>query len=151
MARADIRGRRLRDIREMSRFWDAEDLIRNFEQEMERLERGLGHMVWDTHEHRVTTWLSPLPITPRFHADESDKEIVLRVQLPDVDRDSLRVGVDEKSIELFACSRDPVCRPYHLSLNVQGVLKPDSAEAKMTGDVFEIKVSKIRKRKVEIK
>jgi len=44
-----------------------------------------------------------------------------------------------------------VCRPYHLSLNVQGVLKPDSAEAKMTGDVFEIKVSKIRKRKVEIK
>lgn len=151
MASTDVKGRRLRDIREMSRFWDAEDLIRNFEQEMERFERGLGHMVWDAHEHRVTTWLRPLPVTPRFAIDESDSEVVLRVQLPNVDRDSVRVGVDERSLELFACSRDPACRPYYLSLDVHGSLKPETAEAKVTGELFELRVSKVRKRKVDIK
>jgi len=151
MVRSDLRGRKLRDISELSQFWDAEDFIRNFELEMERLERGLGHMVWDAADRRVTTWLSPLPVTPKFEANESEDEVTLRVHLPDVDKDKVKVGVDSKSIEVFACSRDVACRPYFLSLDIKGTIQPDSAELRLLGDELEVRARKPRRKRLEIR
>lgn len=151
MVRKDLAGKKVKDIEEMSRLWDAEDLLQNLDEEMTRLEHGLGHMIYDIEEHRVTRWLKPLPVTPKFDVDESADEIRLTVTLPDVPKDNVVVNVDRNSIEVFACSDDAVCRPHYLAVDVSGTLDPDSAEATMTGDVFEIKVSKVRKRRLEIK
>lgn len=146
-----MKGRRLKDIADLSQFWDAEDLLRNFEQEVARLEQGLGHMVWDTEERRVTAWLSPLPLTPKFEAKESDKDITLKVQLPNVDKDRIKVGVDNESIEVFACPIDVACRPYYMSLDARGTIKPETASVKLSGDVLEVTVLKVKKKRVDIK
>jgi HSP20 family molecular chaperone IbpA len=151
MVRKDFRGRKVKDLAEIASHLEAEDLIRNFDEEMSRLEHGLGHMVYDLQENRVTTWLRPLPVTPRFDVDESESEFKLKVTLPNISKENVRLNVDKKSVELFACSDDAICRPRYIAIDVAGTLDPDSAKAKMTGDTFELKVSKVRKKRLKIK
>jgi len=151
MVNANPKDKRLKEIADKSRFWDVDDLMRNFDREMAQLEQGLGHMVWDTQEHRVTTFLRPLPITPRFQVFEDDKKFGLKVTLPRVSKEDIRLNVDKSSAELFACSGDSVCRPYYVSVVANGELDPETAEAKLTGDVFEVSISKGKKKRLKIK
>jgi HSP20 family molecular chaperone IbpA len=151
MAKRDLTGKKVKDLEELSRLWEAEDLLRNLDEEMSRMEQGLGHMIYDLQERRVTTWLKPLPVTPKFDVRETEDEFELTVRLPGIPKDNIRVNVDRNGVEVLACSDDAVCRPHYLSVDASGVLDPDSAQATMKGEVFEVKVSKHRKRRLEIK
>ncbi len=151
MAKKDLQGRKISDIVEMSRFWDAEDLLRNFDEEMSNIEQGRGHMIWDFEEHRVTSWAGPLPMTPRFELSETDAEFKLRVFLPEVVRENIRVSVGRNGVQLFACSSDQVCRPHFLEVESKGVLDRDSAKTKMVGNTLEIKVAKAKKTRPKAK
>ncbi len=151
MVKRELGGRKVKDLAEMSRLWDAEDLIRNFDEEMSRLEHGLGHMIFDREQKVVTTWLRPLPVTPRFDVKETDKDLKLTVKLPNIPKDKVRVRVEKDRVEIFACSDDEVCRPHFVAIDSQGMLEPESAKAKMEKGVFEIKVSKARKKRLAIK
>jgi HSP20 family molecular chaperone IbpA len=151
MARKDLAGRKIKEIEEMSRLWDAEDLIRNFDEEMAKLEHGLGHMIIDLHENIVTQWLRPLPVTPRFDIEENEKELKLTVKLPNISKDKVRVSIDNNRVEIFACTEDVVCRPHFIAIDARGTLNPESAKAKMQGEVFEIKIAKARKKRLEVK
>lgn len=141
----------MKEIVDKSRSWDVDDLIRNFDREMAQLERGLGHMVWDVKEHRVTTFLRPLPMTPIFQVFEDEKEFRLKVTLPNVSKEDIRLNVDKSSTELFACSEDAVCRPYYVSVVANGELDPESADAKLVGDEFEVRVTKAKKKRLKVK
>jgi hypothetical protein len=150
MAEKDLTGKKLREIEELSKHWSPEDLIRNLDEEMSRLEHGFGHMIYDREFHRVSAWLRPLPVTPSFDIKESDIEIVLSVKLPNIRKENIHLSVEKNSIELLACSDDAVCRPLYLLVESLSMLDPDSADAKMVGDVIEVKVHKVRKKKVKV-
>lgn len=151
MAKKDLQGRKIREITEMSRYWDAEDMMRNFDEEMVKLERGLGHMIWDLEENMVTSWIGPLPLAPKFEVSENEKEFKLRAVLPNVAKEKIRLNVGRNSVELSACSDDAICRPHYLAVDSSDVLDPDSARAKLTGDVFEVKISKAKKTRLKTK
>ena len=144
-------ARQLREIVERSQYWDVGDMMRNFDRELAQLEHGLGHMVWDMEEHYITSHLRPLPITPSFQISEDGKEFKLIVKLPGVSGHDIRLNVDKSSVEIFACSGDVVCRPYYMSVDVVGELDPESADARLSRDVFEVSVKKTVKRRLEIR
>jgi HSP20 family molecular chaperone IbpA len=151
MDRHTTKDKHLREIVEKSQYWDVEDLMRNFDRELDQLEHGLGHMIWDMKERNVTTRLLPLPVTPNFHVSEDSKEFKLVVRLPGVSKENIELNVDAWSVELLACSGDIVCKPYYISVDAMGELIPDSAEAELSGEVFEVRVKKTVKRRLAIK
>ena len=151
MARRDVAAVKLKDIEEMSRHWSPEDLMRNLDEEMSRLEQGLCHMIYDHDDHRVSACLRPLPATPSFSLEETEDEVRLSVRLPNVSKENVRLDVDKHSIELFACSDDAVCRPHYLSVDVAGLIDPDSTTAEMVGDRVEVRVLKARKKRLKVK
>lgn len=143
--------RHLRDIVEESQYWDAEDLLRNLDEEMQRLEQGMGHMIWDTDERLVTRCLRPLPMTPKFSIKESADDFTLEVDLPNVPEEHMHVNLDRDAVEVFACTDDTVCRPYYVSVESKGPLDPDSASLKLTGSTLHVKVRKAKKRRLTVK
>lgn len=141
----------LKELAERSRFWDVEDLLRNLDLEMERLERGLDHLAWGTDERLLTAPLRPMPVTPRF-VDESTSELAyLKVMLPDMPKENVSVSVEKNWIEVFACKDDVICRPYYLSLEMKENLDPSRADAVLSDGVLVIRVPKMKKRRVEVK
>jgi len=151
MAKKDLVTRNVKELAEKSRYWDVDDMLRNFDEQMAIVEHGLGHMIWDMNESRVTTHLRPMPVTPRFEVFENDKEFTLKATLTNVPKDQIRLNVERNSVELFACTADPVCRPHYLEVDARGTLDPDSVRAKMSGNVLEIKISKVKKKRLKIK
>lgn len=143
--------RTLKELVEESRFWDASDLIRNFDEEFRRLELGLGHTAWDSASRPVSLCMRPLPTVPRFEVSEGRDDFTLRVSLPGVPPENVRVEVDKRAIEVFACSDDVICKPYYVNVESQGSLDPDSGEVSRDGSWFEIRVKKARKRRVEVR
>ncbi len=151
MAEQVRRPRRLKDIVEESQHWQPEDLLRNVDEEMHMLEMGFGHIVLDSSDHIVSKCLRQLPAVPRFRTSEDAESFSLRVFLPNVSPDNVHIDVDRRSVEIFACSDDVVCRPYYVEVETRGALDPDSVDARRDGDWVEIKVMKTKKRKIEIK
>ncbi|HEX9908342.1 MAG TPA: Hsp20/alpha crystallin family protein [Thermoplasmata archaeon] len=145
------RSKRLKDIADLSRQWDAEYMLGNYEEEMLRLEGGLDHMVWDVQERRVTACVKPLPITPRFEVEETEKEFVLKAKLPEISREDIRLRVNTSSVEVLACKNDVVCRPYYVEVESPSVLDPDSADAELSDGVLRVKVRKVRKKRLDIR
>lgn len=145
------RPRRLKDIVEDSQRWQPEDLIRNVDEEMRLLDLGMCHIVLDANDHIVTKCPRPLPVVPRFRVNEDADGFALKVLLPNVSDEQVHVDVDKRGVEIFACSDDPVCRPYYVNLESKGSLDPESVEARRDGNWVEIRVKKAKKRKVEIR
>jgi HSP20 family molecular chaperone IbpA len=143
--------RRLHEMVEDSRYWDAQDLLRNFEEEIERFEHGICHMVWDLESRPVTRCLRPLPITPRFDVSETDDVLRLVVELPEVPPEHVRLDVDTGSVEVLACADEELCRPFYVSVISQGPLDTESAELERVGSTYTIRVKKIKKKRVKIK
>lgn len=141
----------LRELVEESRFWDASDLMRNFDEEFRRVELGLGHMAWDSMNRPVSICMRPLPTVPRFEVSETKEEFSLKVDLPGVPLENVHVEVDRRSVEVFACSDDLICKPYYIDVESQSTLNPDSVEAKREGQWLVIRVRKAKKQKVEVK
>ena len=145
------RTKPLKDIVSESKFWNAEDLLRNLDEEMDRLEQGMEHMIWDIQERAVTRCLRPLPMTPKFGVKEGEKEFALSVDLPDVPQEHMRVNALKDRIEVFACTDDAVCRPYFVSVESHGQLDPDSVALKLTGMTLHVKVKKASKKRLKVK
>jgi len=151
MAEHYRKPRSLRDLVEESRYWDTSDLLRNFEEEMERIEQGLGHTAWDSASRPVSICMRPLPTVPRFETSETKDEFSLRVLLPGAPAGSVHIDVDRRSVEVLACSDDMICKPYYVSVESQGNLDPGSAEASRDGQWFEVRVAKSKKRRLEVR
>lgn len=145
-----FRYRRLRDLVDESRLWDAELMMRNAEEELARLERGLAHMVLGSDEKFVTKLVRPMPLTPSFDVDEDDMEYRLSVRLPGISSESISVDVDQDEVEVFACASGAECRPYYLSVIAGSPLDVQTAEAHLRGDILEVRVRKVRKRLVPV-
>jgi HSP20 family molecular chaperone IbpA len=151
MADSVKRAKPLKDIVRESRYWDAEDLLRNLDEEMERMEQGLCHMAWDQMERPVTRRLRPLPMTPKFEVDERGNEFTISVQLPNVPQENMKVNVLADRVEVLACSEDAICRPYFASVESHDRLDPDSVSLKLTDSTLHVKVKKAKKKRVKIK
>ncbi|MCU0852685.1 MAG: Hsp20/alpha crystallin family protein [Thermoplasmata archaeon] len=143
--------RKLHEMVVESRFWDAQDLLRNFEDEVQKLEHGMGHMIWDLESRPVTKRLRPLPITPRFAVSETDDLFKLVVELPEVPPEHVRLDVDPGSVEVLACTDEDLCRPYYVSVMSQGTLDAESAELERAGTTYTVIVKKVRKKRLKIK
>jgi HSP20 family molecular chaperone IbpA len=152
MAKPDYRRHRhIKEISEESKFWDVDYLIRNLEEEMDRVEHGMSHLVWGPEDRLVTHRMRPMPIIPEHETFTSENEFRVKVNLPNVPRGNIKVNIDRDSVEVLACSDDMVCKPYHIHIGADGVLDPDSAQAHMSETVLEITVRKIKKRRVEVR
>ena len=142
---------RLKELVETSQFWDAEELLRNLDEEMDRLERGLGHMVWDIHGRPVTMCLRPLPVTPKFSLSETDDRLELKVLLPGFEKDSVRLQVDKGGVEVFALKSEEFCRPYYVRVEARSILDPESADASLSEGTLVVKIGKVKKKRLEVR
>lgn len=142
--------RKIQDLVELSRYWHAEDMLRNLQEEMRRMEQGLSHMVWDAQMRRVTQCPNPLPVTPRFETHETDDELMVEVQLGKMPEDNISLRVTPDRVDVYARLDERVCRPYFLSVEVIGPLDPDSAGSKLRDGVLEVTVKKVKKVRVKV-
>jgi HSP20 family molecular chaperone IbpA len=143
--------RGLKEMVEESRFWDAEDLLRNLDAELDRFERGIGHLVWGSDDKAVTMCLRPVPITPDFGVSDTGDELTLKVVLPNVPEEHMRVNVDKDGVEVFACSDDPICKPYYVRANSRTSLDPESVRLRLSDSILQVKVAKAKKKRLEVK
>lgn len=151
---ADLRSRsrrNIKDIVEESKYWDAEQLMQNLDDELERMEHGFSHVVFDMDDRLVTRYLRPMPMTPTFEEDSDEANMKVRVNLQGMHKDHIRVNVDKDSIEIIACSDDQICRPYYLSIESDGILEPETAKAEFNKSVLEVSVAKVKKRRLKVK
>lgn len=148
---AESRNRHLESIVEKSQYWDAEDLLRSLEEEMRRMEQGLGHMIWDEDYRPVTMWPNPLPVTPKFEESIVADEFRVKVFLPGVSEDSIEVGVERDSIEVFARHGERICRPFMAIIDAPTALDPESARAEFHEGVLDITVRELKRHKVKVK
>jgi HSP20 family molecular chaperone IbpA len=149
---ADVvrKSRKMKDLVEDSKYWVASDLIRNLDEEMERAEQGFIHMIWGIDDKPVTRMLRPLPIAPKFRTSETERELSLEVELPNVPEENMRVNVDKSKVEVFGCSDELQCRPYYLGVESREVLDPESVKVRLKGYSLEIKVQKSHKKRVTV-
>lgn len=145
-----FRYRRLRDLVDESRLWDAELMLRNAEEELARFEQGLAHLVMASDEKFVTKPVKPMPVTPSFEVEEDETEYVLRVRLPGIPADSISVDVDPDEVEVFACAEQSEHRPYYLKVRASSTLDVETAEARFGGGSLEVRVRKVWKRLVPV-
>ena len=148
---ANHRRRRVQDIVEESKHWEAEDLLRNLEEEMQRLEQGLGHVMFDAEGLPVTMCVSPLPLAPRFETKELKDEFALRVNLPEVKKEDVRVYVDKDSVEVHAVSSRKICRPFYLSVATPWSVDSDHALVKFENGVLTVRTKRLKKKRVHVK
>ena len=151
MAEVRRKQQRLKEIVETSQHWVVEDLLRNLDEEMDRLEHGMGHLVWGMDNRPVSMCLRPLPATPRFEVKESDDEFDLSVILPGFSKDNIRLDVERDGVEVVPTRPDEFCRPYYVKVGSKGSLDIDVAEASLADGVLSVKVKKARKKKVSVR
>jgi len=152
MADPRSRSRRsIKDIVEESKHWDAEELMQNLDEELERMEHGLSHVVFDMDDRLVTKFLRPMPVAPTFEEESDEANMKVRVSLPGMHKDHVRVNVDKDSIEVIACADDQICRPYYLSIEADGILEPGTANAEFNKGLLEVSVAKVKKRRLKVK
>lgn len=144
------RQHKLKDIVEMSRYWDAEDLLRNLDEEMRRLEQGMGHMIWDLEARPVTRCLNLLPVSPKYETIDSESEFRVKVRLPGVAKEDVNLQVHAGMIELYAPQEEKACRPFYMSIQTPRVLDPETTKTKLQRGVLEIAVRKMRKKRVNV-
>lgn len=148
---ADRRKRRVHDIVEQSKYWNAEDLLRNLEDEMRRLEQGLGHVIFDSEGRPVTMCVSPLPMTPKFETKRDGDEFTVKAHLPGVEKDDLRLAVERDSIVVRGISGKKNCRPYYLSVDTPWSVDSESAQVKFEAGILTVKAKKLKKTRVPVK
>lgn len=136
---------------EESKQWDAEDLIRNIDAELERIEAGMGHQVWASDDQPVSRCVRLLPVTPRFKVKEAPDSFDVKVELPGVPEDLVRVRVDSGGIEVSAHTHDPVCRPYYVNIESRSTLDPDSTRIRHSDSTLEVEVKKVKKKRVNVR
>ncbi len=150
MAEAERKHQKLKNIVEASRYWDAEDLLKNLEGEMQRMEQGLSHVIWDLENRPVTQCPFPLPATPKFETDSTQDEFNVKVTLPGIRKEDITIRVAKDSVEVYARQEDKICRPFYISVDSRAQLDPDNVSSKLESGVLRISVRKVKKTKVKI-
>ena len=148
---AERKKRRVQDIVEESRFWAAEDLMKNLEEEMARLEQGLGHVIFDSEGKPITMCVSPLPVTPKFEAEKDEDEFSLKVHLPSVEKKDIRLYVNRDNIEVRAVSGKRICRPYFLNVDTPWSVSSEDAQVKFEEGILIVKAKRLKKIRVPVK
>lgn len=143
--------RRITDIVEMSSLWEAEDMLRNLEEELRRLEQGMNHMVWDSECRLVTLCPCPLPVSPRFQVAETESQFTVSVDLPGVRAEDIEVDADRDSIVIRARHQDRSCRPLLLSVDSPQWLDPESMQLELSEDTLVVTVRKAKKHRVKVR
>jgi len=151
MAEGESKRKRIKEMSERSKNWDAEYFLKNFQEEMDRLERGMSHMVWDADDRRITACVRPLPITPKFEISETDEAFNVKVTLPGISKEDIKLNVDRDKIEIFACPDETTCKPFYVSFDPHAPLDPDSVEAKLEGGVLEVNAAKKKKTRLRVR
>lgn len=151
MADRAKRSRRVEDLVEMSLHLDSNDMLRNLQEEMRRMEDGLGHSVWDEQMRRVTQCPNPLPVTPKFEAHESEDELKVTVVLPHVPEDNISLSVTSSGLEVYARLDQRICKPYFLSVEATGILRPETAVSKVHNGALEVSVKKAKRIRVKVR
>ena len=142
---------RIKEIAEDSQYWEAADLLKNLDDEMDRMEKGMSHVIFDLECHPVTRCLRPLPITPRFKIDESAERFEIRVELPSISKEELHLDVDRNSVAVLADPHDPMYRPYYLRVDSKGPLAADDTLAEFSEGVLKIVVPKLKKARIKVR
>jgi len=150
MAESEKKHGKLKEIVDKSRYWDVEDLLRNIDHEMQRMEQGLSHTIWDMNNRPVTQCPFPLPATPRFETSETDTEFKLKVRLPDVPKDKIELRIDSRSIEVYGGPPEKTSRPFYISVDSSSELDPQNVKTKHEEDALEVTVKKIKKTRVRV-
>ncbi len=145
------RKSRVRDLVEDSRYWDAEDLLKNLEEEMQRLERGLGQVMFDSEGRPITKCVTPLPLTPKSETKEEGDAFVLKVDLPGVDKEDILLYVNREAIEVRAVSGESICRPYYISVDTPWSVHADEAEVKFENRLLTVKAKRLKKTRVPVR
>ena len=151
MADREMKARRVEELVELSRHLDADDMLRNLQEEMRRMEEGLAHTIWDTQMRRVTQCPTPLPVTPKFETHESDDELKVKVVLPHVPEDNITLTVTPSGLEVYAKLDQRICKPYFLSVEVAGTLKPETVVSRIRDGALEVSVKKAKKVRVKVR
>jgi len=141
----------VQDLVEESRHWDPDDLIRNLEEEMQRLEQGLGQVMFDLEGRPITMCVSPLPLTPKFETKEEGDAFILKVHLPGVQEGDVRLYLHRGSIEVRAVSGKMICRPYYVSVDTPWGVDSEDAEVKFENGLLNVKAKRLKKVRVPVK
>jgi len=142
---------RIKDIVEDSRHWEAEDLMRNLDDELDRMEKGMSHVIFDFECHSVTRCLRPLPVTPHFRIEESAENFEIRISLPVASKEDVHLNVDGEGIEVLVDPVDPTSRPYYLRVDAKGPLDPNGAQAEFSEGVLKIVSRKLKKARIKVR
>jgi len=148
---ADSKHGRVQDIVEQSKYWDAQDLLRNLEDEMRRLEQGLGHVIFDSGGRPMTICVSPLPLTPKFEMRERPEEFILTVHLPNVEKEDVRLYVNRDRIEVRAVLGRKICRPFYLGVFTPWSVDSERARAELEDGILTVRAKKLKKTRVIVK
>ncbi len=151
MADRERKARHVESLVELSRHLDSDDMLRNLQAEMRRMEDGLGHAIWDEQMRRVTQCPNPLPVTPKFETQESDEELKVKVVLPRVPENNISLNVTPSGLEVYAKLDQRVCKPYFLSVEATGTLRPETAVSKASDGVLEVSVRKAKRVRVKVR
>ena len=141
----------MKSMVEMSRCWEAHDLLRNLEDELQRLEQGMGHMIWDNESKPVTMCPCLLPMSPRFEISETEDEFSVKVHLPEVREEDIDVNIEKGSVEVFARQQEKAFRPFLLSIDAHVALDPESLRLESHDDFLVLRVRKLKKHRVKVK
>jgi HSP20 family molecular chaperone IbpA len=145
------RKRRIQDLVEDSRYWNTEDLMKNLEDEMHRLEQGLGQVMFDSEGRSITMCVSPLPLTPKFETEEEADTLVVKIHLPSIEKEDIRLYVNRGSVEVRAVSGKKMCRPYYLSVDTPWDVDEEGAEVKFENGLLTVKAKRLKKVRVPVK
>jgi|GEM_PF-1731695 len=148
---AERKKRRVQDLVEESRYWDTRDLIKNLEEEMERLEQGLGHVIFDSEGKPVTMCVSPLPLTPKFETKQEGDEFTLKVRLPGVEKENIHLYVNRDSVEVRAVASEKVCRPFYVSVDTPWNVDSEDAQVKFENSVLIVTAKRVKKVRIPVK
>lgn len=148
---AEQRTRHIKSIVEKSRELEAGDLLHNLDEELKRVEKGMGHMVWDKESRPVTMCACLLPISPLYEVTETASEFSVKVMLPSIRMEDIEVKIESGSIEVFAVHREKSFRPFLLAIDAPVALDPKSLKVEPHDGIFVIRVRKVKRHRVNVK
>lgn len=151
MASPVRKPQRVKEIVEDSRNWCPEDLLKNLDDEIDRMERGMNHVIFDCECHPVTRHLKPLPVTPTFRMEESRESLEVTVDLPLASKENLQVEIGNDAVEVRADPPDPLSRPYFLRIETRDPLDPEKSTAEFSRGKLRVVAPKLKRARIKVR
>lgn len=151
--------------RELSRTW--ENLTEGWRELLSRSNEALTHFVRNKDEEESTENSRSLPGAPRWsllagEVEETDKEILVRIEIPGMEKKDLQINIDGNMLYLSGekrMERESHHSSYHIMERAYGSFQraislprnvsADDAEASYTNGVLKIHLPKVSKDKIK--